>query len=452
MGDLTIRCSNCEGLAKEVDSSRPFFTCKFCGAQNKNPIYESRKQQQQRRRAEAMAQTDAALQQSQQYWAKYRWWWIAMPVVLMLLGAGMSIFMASRQQQRAQRLTKRARATKPPPPKPELWLWIDSHHAFPVSADGDGVEDVALLTREEVRLRGTVQKKGAYLAVYSGKTFDPLWKVATKEKDRLWRAPGKLLITRAQHLQVYRDKDGKLLWKASLPDKIVSLGLVEGQLRVGIETKDWLGFDVESGKAQGKTKEPHFALRCDWHYRQRSRDTYRGDITRPYRRFKGYTVNAAYCPVTKRTKYRKSGRKLYWADHRTLCRTPYGLVDVSPSKGTRVPSFLGYERKSKKKLWVRKLTPELETFSKYPKAALDEREALVTYKTGKAPRLIELFGLADGEVRWTKAMKKSRWDYEPQGLGLGVQRAYVIHSGYRGVQVFDRKSGKVLGWIRGDKT
>ncbi len=444
MGDLTIRCSNCEGLAKEIDSSRPFFVCKFCGAPNKNPLYESRHQQQQRRQAEAMAQTNAALSLQRQIWAVFRWW-IAIPfVVLTLLGAGMSVFL--------YRPTVPGSTAHDPvvSSKPVFWLWINSHRAFPLQADDDGVEDVALLTREEVRLRGTVQRQGAYLAVYSGKSLKPLWRVETKKNVRLWRAPGKLLIVRAQHLRVYDEKKGKLLWKGSLPDKIDNLGLVDGQLRVRTKTKAWSGFDVETGEAQGKVKEPRFTLCRDWYFFQKIRDTHHGDIRRP-RRYKGYTVHATYCPVTKQTKYRHNGHKLHWADHRTFCHTPHGLAEVSPSKGTRVPSFLGYERKSQEMRWIRKLTNELKTFEKPPQAALDETEALVTYKIAKAPRRLELFDLVDGKVRWAKAMKRSRWGDEPRGLGLGAQRAYVIHRGYSGVQIFDRRSGKVVGWIRGDK-
>jgi hypothetical protein len=461
MGDLTIRCSNCEGLVKEIDSSRPFFTCKFCGAQNKNPIYESRKQQQQRRQAEVMAQTDAAMAQSQQLWRKYRWWWIGLPVALMLGGSVMSMVLMSSQQRRARRATATARrASTPPKAKPILWLWIDSRHPFPLQADRDGVEDVALLVREEMRLRGVVKRTSVLLAVYSGKTFAPLWKVAANKKDRLWRAPGKLIITRAEQLLVYRDTDGKLLWRAKLADKIERLGLVESQLRVGIATKAWLGFDSASGKAQGEVKEPQLDLRCDWHYFQRSRDDSRGDIRRPYRQFKGYTVHAVFCPPTRRTRFRRDGRKLAWNARGKFCRTPHGLAEVGPSKGTRVPYLLGYERKTKKQRWIRRLTPKLEIFQTYPKVAFHDAEALATYKVQKAPRVIELFNLVDGKVRWTLKTtaglprtgrsKEKRWDNEPRGLALG-QRAYVMHGGYTGLQLLDRATGKELGWIRGDK-
>ncbi len=443
MGDQTIRCSNCEAMAKDIDPKAPTFICAFCGAQNQNPIYEA---PPPRRAAPAGAAMPAPLAPPSATARKTQWLLFGGVgfVLLMGLAAGFWLTVSGGPAPHGAPPSSTAAL---PPAAPKLQIWFESLRPLPIDVDGDGLEDLIARSHNITRLRGVKTRDEHVVTCTSGKTFAPLWKIPAKDSDHLWYASNLLLLGHDQHLMALNLKDGKTRWKVAFPDKIQVIAEDKGQLRVLTADEHWTGVDPQTGTLTPKVKEPHFHLRRDTlYFRDKIRDDAYGDLRRPSRRFAGFRVKAVYCPVHRRTRFRSNGRKLVWHDHHSFCKTPYGLAEVVPKKGTPVPSFLGYARKGKKELWRRALAKNLETFAKTPLIDLDETSAFAIYTLGKRPRILELFSLANGKVAWRRAETKAK--PVPKGLALGKQRVYIIYGWGGGMQILDRKSGKTLGWIR----
>lgn len=446
MADAALSCAHCRAVIKdEIDGSKPFFRCSYCGAQNKNPLYESPAALKRAKRAERAAATEAAYAQVKEHQKRY--WWVSLVIILPIFigGAAFSLLMSRRAQQRAKAAV--ARVKRAAQPAARHVRYVESQQVFPYDANGDGVEDVAMRVWERDWL-GSKMTRDEYLIVcLDGKDGKKLWSVPAKQYDVFYRAAGRILRVRTNTIASFDEKSGKAGWVAHVGDKVEQLALVGEQLRVYDKKRVWTGVELATGKLQGKVAEPELVLRSD--ERPWRRPGYGGlDLQRVGRVFPGFALGAAYCPEAAHSFFNAKGRRVRWPSHRSYCRLPYGLAYLRPSQGTAVPHLAGYDRKTKKKLWLRRLAAEgaLETFDGDPRIWMSASDAVLTYKVGKQPHRLERIDLATGRSQWSVTFKTASWSDKPAGLAV-AKRVYLTHS--RGLHVFDGQTGKALRSIGG---
>lgn len=313
------------------------------------------------------------------------------------------------------------------------------HSARPLiaDADGDGTEDVVLVTRT----KGSTQN--LQLTAFSGADWKELWE--TESFGDLSSLAGNLavyyhdetvLVMAGTSVRAFDLATGTLRWTTNLTDKVdrVSAG---GEGKVIVETIDEVMnlVDLASGDLGTAATHGH-ALFADQGFALIPSDA---EMDLKYDQFEGLRVDQAFCPRDLRT-----GPE--------TCDHPRGVAIAERNKGTRIPYVVGYDRESKEMLWKVQVTPDgsVETASGGvgPRIEVLGERGLLTYQIGSDPPRMRMMGLGDGKAYWDVAMEFSGPTARSGRVDGAVQtekRIYV--KALTDLYVFDAKDGKRIGQL-----